>query len=312
MTAAGTRKPAVELLEHGVRLAEVPQRRVPGRRGPRRRALREVAEDGRRAGGAAAADRPQLHRGEVLRLVQDDVPEARRALEEVGDLVEQDGVGRASSGRAPGDRGRLPRAAAAARRRRGCRRRAAQERRRRRAAARAGVPGRPPARARRRSRATSPGAGHRVLHAVVGGVAGVLHLHQDRRAPAAAAASPGRRRSATPAVAQLLDDLARPRTRAPASGATRAAPRAPRWPADVRPHGAVQHLGHPGVALERGRRRRGRGRGRGTRPTQVLDRSSAGPRPRRGRAAPAPMCSRNERFGPTTSTPARLSRSRWA
>ena len=49
----------------------------------------------------AAADGPQLHRGEVLRLVEHDVAEARGAVEQVGHLVEQRHVGTASSARHP-------------------------------------------------------------------------------------------------------------------------------------------------------------------------------------------------------------------
>ena len=94
MTAAGTRKPAVEHLQVRLGMPEVRQRDLPRRRGPWRRPLRDVAEHGRRSRGAPAADGPQLHRRQVLRLVEHDVPEARRPAEQVRQLVEQHHVGR--------------------------------------------------------------------------------------------------------------------------------------------------------------------------------------------------------------------------
>ena len=47
---------------------------------------------------APAADGPQLHRRQVLRLVEHDVPEARRPVEQVGGLVEQHRVGARPAG----------------------------------------------------------------------------------------------------------------------------------------------------------------------------------------------------------------------
>jgi hypothetical protein len=51
---------------------------------------------------ASPADGPELHRGEVLRLVEHDVAEAGGAVDDVGELVEQDGVGRAPADCSPG------------------------------------------------------------------------------------------------------------------------------------------------------------------------------------------------------------------
>ncbi len=60
-----------ELLDGRAGLAQVGQRLLPGVGRPRGGALGDVAEDGRGARRAAAADRAVLHGGEVLRLVED-------------------------------------------------------------------------------------------------------------------------------------------------------------------------------------------------------------------------------------------------
>src|SRR5205823_1692737 len=84
--------------------AEVREDLVPAvvRKGSRR--LCEITEDRQRAVGGAARDHAQLHRGQVLRLVDDDVPEpARRAVDQRPCLVQEwqvvlapDELGRAS------------------------------------------------------------------------------------------------------------------------------------------------------------------------------------------------------------------------
>ena len=91
-----------------------PRPACPGGRGtsrqsrgrPRRGALGQVAEQGDRAVLAAPGDRPALHRGQVLRLVDDHVAEAGRPFDQPGRLVDQHRVG----GRPPG---RLRRSGAA-------------------------------------------------------------------------------------------------------------------------------------------------------------------------------------------------------
>ncbi len=90
----------VKLADRGARLAQVSEQVRPGGGGPRGGALREVAKHGRRPGGAAPADRPHLHRRQVLRLVHHDVRDRPGALDEVGRLVDQHLVGVAPGGRA--------------------------------------------------------------------------------------------------------------------------------------------------------------------------------------------------------------------
>ena len=66
------------------------------------RALRDVAEDRQRAVAGASRDHPQLHRRQVLRLVDDHVVvRARRLADERVRLVEQRHVGVAPAGTAP-------------------------------------------------------------------------------------------------------------------------------------------------------------------------------------------------------------------
>ncbi len=69
------------------------QQRRPRGRGPAGGALGDVPEDGGGAVRAAAAERAALHRGEVLRLIDDHVPEARFALDEVPGLIDAERVG---------------------------------------------------------------------------------------------------------------------------------------------------------------------------------------------------------------------------
>ena len=64
---------------------------------PRGRRLREVAEHGDRPARSATSDHAQLHRREVLRLVDDHVSVSRRVpLEQVARLVDQREIGRRS------------------------------------------------------------------------------------------------------------------------------------------------------------------------------------------------------------------------
>ena len=70
-------------------VGEVRHELVPAVIGDRPRGLGDVAEDRHRA-GRAPREHPQLHRRQVLRLVDDDVPvRRRRPLEERARLVEQ-------------------------------------------------------------------------------------------------------------------------------------------------------------------------------------------------------------------------------
>ena len=166
---------------------------------PRRGALGDVAEHRRRPGRAAPADRAQLHRGEVLRLVEHDVAEAGRALEQVGRARRAGPRRRATSGRRPWTAGgRCPTAAA--------RCSSAREQA-------VGVPGERGGvgEQRRSSTAAGSSAGHsdaayrlapRRCRATAsctrssGESPAALHLQQHARGRAAAAASAGPRRSA--------------------------------------------------------------------------------------------------------------------
>jgi hypothetical protein len=65
----------------------------PGGGSPRGRALSEIAEHGNGPGGTAAADDPALHRRQVLRLVDHDVAQAGRALDQVPSLVDEQAAG---------------------------------------------------------------------------------------------------------------------------------------------------------------------------------------------------------------------------
>lgn len=76
---------------------------------------------------AAAPDPAQLHLREVLCLVKDDVPEARRALEQVDEFVEEHQVGGQASARCQGCVEASPSAADPARPARGSRRRLRRE-----------------------------------------------------------------------------------------------------------------------------------------------------------------------------------------
>ena len=265
------------------------QRLGPVVGGPRRGALGDVAEHGGRAGRAPAADRAQLHRGQVLRLVEHDVAEARLALDQVGGLVDEHRVGQRPR---RGLRARGPAsatAAAPARPGRGPRRRRGPAPPGRTAAPSPPAPGRPPARARSTAPAHRHAARHRVLDPVVGGLAGRLHLGEQRVRQPLREHRPGRA-VADVAGAQLGDHLAQLVGRAPASGATRAAAPAARS-ARTRPActARLQDRRHPRVALEHRERRR-------------VDRSHLDPvrrparraspvarRPRRAPAAP-PRC----------------------
>ena len=82
-----------QLLDDGIGMAEVGQRLLPGAGRPRRGRLGKITEHGDRAGAGPSADRAQHHRRQVLCLVEDDVAEARRTLQQVGSLVDQDHVG---------------------------------------------------------------------------------------------------------------------------------------------------------------------------------------------------------------------------
>ena len=92
-----------ELLDLGVVAArEVRQHLVPARVRDRPGPLGDVAEDRQRALARAPRDHPQLHRREVLRLVDDDVVvRARRLADERVRLVEQRHVPLAPAGAAP-------------------------------------------------------------------------------------------------------------------------------------------------------------------------------------------------------------------
>ncbi len=83
----------------------------PALRRGRTRGLGEVAEHGHRMMAAAACEHPQLHRREILRLVDDDVPEpSRRAFHQRLGLVEQREVVRrpgVARGTGPQQRGLL-------------------------------------------------------------------------------------------------------------------------------------------------------------------------------------------------------------
>ena len=115
MTSAGTRKPSGQLLDVRVGLAEVPS---------------AVAQSPTDHGVVAWARSPRIvaepveHRRPTLRSIiadrscassSDDVPEARRALEQVASLVDQHRVVQRPAGRLPGPSAAAPRAIAPAR-----------------------------------------------------------------------------------------------------------------------------------------------------------------------------------------------------
>ena len=102
MTSPGTRKPRVSCSTWAPGLPRCSRVSSQERGAPRGRGLREVAEHGERAGGRAAGEGAQHHRGQVLRLVGDDVGHRRRALDEVTELVEEHDLGRGSSEPSPG------------------------------------------------------------------------------------------------------------------------------------------------------------------------------------------------------------------
>ena len=131
------------------------------------------------AGRASASDGAQLHRGEVLRLVEDDVTQARRAPQTSASSSSEHDVGRGPprGGARPG--GGVPQQQLLL---------VVVE-----DPARAGdeeldvreEPEQHGARLERRPDRVRvaphlPAAGHGVLHAVVGGVAGLLHEHENR------------------------------------------------------------------------------------------------------------------------------------
>ena len=186
-------------------------------RRPRRRPLGEVAEHRRRAGGAPPADRSQLHRRQVLRLVDDHVAETRRALQQVGELVDEGGVG-----------GRPPRRRGAAWRRFGQRRPACSSSVRTPSAARASASvsvnssnstccGLRPRARPARCRPSPPAAGDRVLDPIVGGVAVGLHPQEHRVGqPLRQHLPPGRVTDAS--IAQGCDRVSPPRRRARGTG----------------------------------------------------------------------------------------------
>ena len=73
-----------------VAVRQVRQELVPAAVEDRAGRLRDVAEDRQRALPAPAGDHPQLHRRQVLRLVDDHVPvDVRRRVEQRARLVEQ-------------------------------------------------------------------------------------------------------------------------------------------------------------------------------------------------------------------------------
>src|SRR5690606_14510326 len=92
-----------------VALVEVVQHVGPRAGGPRRGALGQVAEDGRRTVAAAPSQCAELHGRQVLRLVHDEVPQRGRAFDEVGQLVQERGVGGRPSGGPPRTGGFGPR-----------------------------------------------------------------------------------------------------------------------------------------------------------------------------------------------------------
>ena len=180
ITSPGTRKPRVSSSTWASGLPRWAERLGPGAGRPGRGRLGQVAEHGQRPGRGAPGQRAQHHRREVLRLVGHDVAPAtgcarpgrpprrgvRRPAATSGPRRASRG-GFAHSSAACSSGSRIPSAAAG------------EEVRRRTAAA-------------TRSRAGSTAghssfdvvldrlaARHGVLHPVVGGVAGELHLHQD-------------------------------------------------------------------------------------------------------------------------------------
>ena len=94
-----------EDLDMRLRFAEMAQRLGPRGGGPGRGALGEIPQDRRRAGRAPPSHGAQLHGGEVLCLVEDDVPQAGGAGQQVAQFVEQDQVGSRPARRAGSSRG---------------------------------------------------------------------------------------------------------------------------------------------------------------------------------------------------------------
>ena len=131
-------------------------------------------------GRAPPPDGAQLHGGQVLRLVEDDVAQGRGAGDVVAELVEQDRVGPRPARPFPWSEAGCPtsRIRRSSSLRRPCACRASVvgigEQREQHGL---GVERRPQA---RDVLLHDGAAGHLVLHPVVGGVAGPLHLQQDR------------------------------------------------------------------------------------------------------------------------------------
>ena len=83
-----------ELLDRGRLDGQVLEHLVPALVGDRARRLGDVAEQRQPSRRRAPRDHPQLHRRQVLRLVDDDVPVGLRpAVDQLVELVEERDVG---------------------------------------------------------------------------------------------------------------------------------------------------------------------------------------------------------------------------
>ena len=244
----GDPEAAVEHLDQRVRFAEVRQGLLPRRGRPRRRPLGDVAEDGGRPGRAAAPDGPQMHGGEILGLVEDDVAQARRTVDEIRELVKEDEVGGGPPRGRPGARRVGPQQDSLlfdAQEPVGV------------AAEQLGVgpqgvehPLRVDGGPERRGILPDGGAARDgVLDDVVGGVAGALHGEQDEVRQPLREHRP-RRAVAHAAIAQLVEDVLHEVCRDPPLARPTGDDQGLGGRADVRPHGPSQQLGHPRIAFE--------------------------------------------------------------
>ena len=290
--------------------AEVRERRVPTRRRRGTGRLREIAEHRHRVPVRAPCEHPQLHRREVLRLVDDDVPEAaRRALHERLRLVdERQVVGGPRVG---------PTSACAA------------------ASTRCSSSDSTPSAARARnarcvSSDRTSATGLTLRQHAVDRLARLARRRAARRRSRARRAR-SRPRPCSGRTRAASSDW-RNRSRCVANGASRrrASSTSARTSsaasvscAGAEPHrepvgrdadrvgrAARDHLGEARVALDRRDRRAGPRRRRGTAARADRRRWSASPTSRPATAAPARCSAGTPGSGPTTSTPSRASRTR--
>ena len=93
-------EPGHQLLDRGIGMAQMRQRFVPGASCPRSRRLCKITEHRDRAGACSTSHGSQHHRGKILGFIEDQMAAARRTLQQVGCLIDQDHVSERPAGRA--------------------------------------------------------------------------------------------------------------------------------------------------------------------------------------------------------------------